>query len=159
MDLLLARPDVDKARVGFVGHDYGGMYGMLMAGADRRARTYVYLAVAPSLVNWAFFARQPASKAEWLRKNAVLELTDSLRRVTNASTFFQFARNDAYVSRADTGVPLAAAGAPKERRLYEADHALAVAQAVSDRDAWLLEELGLGGPGLPPLPSPSPKAP
>jgi len=159
MDLLASRPGVDKARLGFVGHDYGGMYGMLMAGADRRARTYVFVAVAPSLNNWAFFARQPASKADYLRKNAVLELTDSLRRVTNASTLFQFARNDAYIARADTGVPLAAASAPKERRLYDADHSMAVPQAVSDRDAWLLKELGLGGPGLPPLPSPSPKAP
>src|ERR1051325_9651872 len=48
MDLLASRPQVDKARLGFVGHDYGGMYGMLMAGADGRARTYVYVAVAPS---------------------------------------------------------------------------------------------------------------
>jgi dienelactone hydrolase len=159
MDLLAARPDVDKARLGFVGHDYGGMYGMLMAGADRRARTYVYVAVAPSLNNWAFFARQPASKADYLRKNAVLELTDSLRAVTNASTLFQFAKSDAYVARADTGVVTAAAASPKERRLYDADHSMSVPQATADRDAWLLKELGLGGPGLPPLPSPSPKAP
>ena len=159
IDLLASRPQVDKARLGFVGHDYGGMYGMLMAGADGRARTYVYVAVASSLDNWAFFARQPGSKADYLRKNAVLELTDSLRRVTNASTLFQFARSDGYVARADTSVPLAAASAPKERRFYDADHSMAVAPAVSDRDAWLLKELGLGGPGLPPLPSPSPKAP
>ena len=159
MDLLAARPDVDKARLGFVGHDYGGMYGMLMAGADRRARTYVYVAVAPSLNNWAFFARQPASKADYLRKNAVLELTDSLRAVTNASTLFQFAKSDAYVARADTGVVTAAAASPKERRLYDADHSMSVPQARADRDAWLLKELGLGGPGLAPLPSPSPKAP
>ena len=52
----------DKTRLGFVGHDYGGMYGMLTAGLDRRARTYVYVAVAPSLNHWAFFGRQPRSK-------------------------------------------------------------------------------------------------
>lgn len=88
MDLLLSRSDVDKARVGFVGHDYGGMYGMMGAGVDRRARTYVYVAVVPSLNHWAFFARQPASKADYLRKNAVLELTDSAAcwwRVTQCS--------------------------------------------------------------------------
>jgi len=158
MDVLAARPDVDKARLGFVGHDYGGMYGMLTAGADRRARTYVYLAVAPSLENWAFFARQPASKADYLRKNAVLELTDSLHQVKNASTLFQFANADAYVSRADTSVVLAAASEPKQRRFYDADHSMSTPQVAADRDAWLLEELGLGGPGLPP-PSPTPKAP
>ena len=158
MDLLVARPDVDKARVGYVGHDYGGMYGMIANGLDRRARTHVYVAVVPSLSDWAFFSRQPASKVEYLRKNAVLELTDYLRQAKGASTLFQFAKNDVYVSRADSAVLMGAAPDPKERRFYDADHAMAVAPAVSDRDAWLLKDLGLGGPGLPPLPSPSPVA-
>lgn len=141
MDLLASQPSVDKARLGFVGHDYGGMYGMLMAGADRRARTYVYVAVAPSLHDWAFFARQPRSKAEYVRQNAPLELTDSLRQVGNASTLFQFATCDVYVSRAGTAVLLAAAGEPKERRFYEADHSMQTAQIAEDRDAWLVKEL------------------
>lgn len=157
MDLLASRPDVDKARIGYVGHDYGGMYGMMAAGVDRRAHTYVYVAVVPSLSDWAFFARQPVSKAEYLRRNAVLELTDSLRQVKNASTLFQFANADTYVARSDTWVVFGAAAAPKERRFYDADHAIAVPQAAADRDAWLLKELGLGGPGLAPLPSPSPR--
>ncbi|MBP9945531.1 MAG: hypothetical protein KBH14_03975, partial [Vicinamibacteria bacterium] len=54
MDLLLAQPNVDKARVGLVGHDYGGMYSMMMAGVDQRAKAYVYVAVVPSLNDWAF---------------------------------------------------------------------------------------------------------
>jgi hypothetical protein len=157
MDLLLSRPDVDKARVGYVGHDYGGIYGMMANGVDGRARTYVYIAVVPSLNDWAFFARQPVSKAAYLRQNAPLELTDYLRQVKNASTLFQFANKDVYVSRADTQVVMGAAAAPKERRFYDADHGMAVPQAMADRDAWLLKELGLGGPGLPPLPSPSPR--
>ena len=141
MDLLVSQPRVDKARIGYVGHDYGGMYGMMAAGVDGRARTYVYVAVAPSLNHWAFFARQPASKAAYLRQNAVLELTDYLRRVKNASTLFQFANTDAYVARADTQVVLAAAAEPKKRTFYDADHGMAVPQAAADRDAWLLEEL------------------
>jgi dienelactone hydrolase len=141
MDLLSSGPDVDKTRLGFVGHDYGGMYGMLTAGLDRRAKTYVYVAVAPSLNHWAFFGRQPASKADYLRQNAVLELTDYVRQVKNASTLFQFAKNDAYVSRADTAVVLNAAADPKERRFYEADHAMNVGPIAEERDAWLLKEL------------------
>ena len=141
MDLLASQPNVDKARLGFVGHDYGGMYGMMMAGVDRRAKTYVYVAVAPSLSNWAFFARQPRSKADYLRHNATLELTDYLRQVRNASTLFQFANKDAYVSRADTLVVVNAAGDPKERRFYEADHAMNTPQVAEDRDAWLIKEL------------------
>jgi dienelactone hydrolase len=152
MDLLVSRADVDKARIGFVGHDYGGMYGMMAAGVDGRARTYVYVAVAPSLNHWAFFARQPVSKAAYLRQNAVLELTDYLRQVKSASTLFQFANNDAYVGRADTQVLLAAAAQPKTRRFYDADHSMAAPQAAADRDAWLLKELV---PGAAPPPSPA----
>ena len=59
----------------------------------------------------------------------------------DASTLFQFAEADVYVSRADTAVLLAAAGAPKERRFYPGDHAMKVAKAAEDRAAWLLKEL------------------
>jgi len=145
MDLLASQPNVDKARLGFVGHDYGGMYGMLAAGLDPRAKTYVYVAVAPSLNDWAFFARQPRSKAEYLRQNAELELSDYVQRVKNASTLFQFAKNDAYVCRADTLVLMNAAADPKERKFYDADHAMHVAPVAEDRDAWLVKEL-VGSP-------------
>ncbi len=141
LDLLLAHPKVDKARIGFVGHDYGAMYGMIAAGVEPRARTYVFIAPTQSLSDWAFFSNQPVSKADYLRENADLELTDYLGQVRNGSTLFQFANQDAYVSRTDSLVLLAAAQAPKERRFYEADHALAIPKAAEDRAAWLLEKL------------------
>jgi len=141
MDLLASRPGVDAKRLGYVGHDFGGMYGMLAAGVDRRAKTYVFLAVAPSLLEWAFFASQPKSKIDYIRKNAPLELSEFVHRIDNASVLFQFAKNDAYVSRASTGVLLNAAYAPKERKFYEADHAMNKPEIAQDRDAWLLKEL------------------
>jgi pimeloyl-ACP methyl ester carboxylesterase len=153
MDLLTSRPDVDKARVAYVGHDYGGMYGMLAAGLDRRARTYVYVAVASSLSDWAFFARQPKSKTEYLRQNAPLELTDFLRQVKNATTLYQFAANDDYVARADTAVVMGATSDPKERRFYDTDHGMGLPKVAEDRGDWLVKELKLsagGGNGSPP---------
>ncbi len=36
LDLLMAQPDVDKKRVGFVGHDFGAMYGVILITADKR---------------------------------------------------------------------------------------------------------------------------
>jgi cephalosporin-C deacetylase-like acetyl esterase len=141
MDVLQSQSGVDKARLGIVGHDYGGMYAMLMAGADPRAKTYVYVATAPSLSHWAFFANQPKSKVEYLRQNAVLELSDALRQVKGASTLFQFGTRDAYVSRADTAVLMGATQAPKERKLYDSEHDMAAPQIAADRDAWLIKEL------------------
>ena len=141
MDLLAQQPNVDSKRLGYVGHDFGGMYGTLMAGLDRRAKTYVFIAVAPSLLEWAFFASQPKSKTDYIRTNAPLELSDFVHRVDNASMLFQFAKNDAYISRASTGVLFGAANAPKDRKFYDADHAMNKPEIAQDRDAWLLKEL------------------
>jgi dienelactone hydrolase len=150
MDLLAQRPDIDTRRLGYVGHDFGGMYGTLMAGVDRRAKTYVFIAVAPSLLEWAFFAGQPKSKIGYIRENAPLELSDFVHQVDNASTLFQFAKNDAYISRASTGVLFSAANAPKDRKFYDADHAMNKPEIAQDRDTWLLTELVAPPPPAPP---------
>jgi dienelactone hydrolase len=162
MDLLIAQPGVDKARVGVVGHDYGGMYSMLMAGVDQRAKAYVYVAVVPSLNDWAFLGPQPKSKAEYLRQNATLELTDYLRQVKNAATFFQFGTKDIYISRVDTGIIARAAGiAPKDmptaRKFYETDHAMNLPEIAADRAAFLLKELGVTPAAATPAPAPTVK--
>ena len=141
MDLLAQQPNVDGKRLGYVGHDFGGMYGMLMAGVDRRAKTYVFIAVAPSFLEWAFFAPQPKSKIDYIRENAPLELSEFVHRIDNASVLFQFAKNDVYISRASTGVLFNAANAPKDRKFYDADHAMNKPEIARDRDAWLLKEL------------------
>lgn len=142
LDLLAGQPRVDKARIGLVGHDYGAMYGMIASGVDRRPKANVFIAAASSLSDWAFFSRQPASKAAYLCQNAVLELTDYVRRI-EAPILFQFAERDAYVSRSDTAVLMGAAAGRKVRRFYDADHAVAVPKAIEDRLSWLAGELEL----------------
>jgi dienelactone hydrolase len=143
MDLLLAQPNVDPTRVGIVGHDYGGMYSMMMAGVDRRAKACVYVAVVPSLNDWAFLGPQPKSKAEYLRQNALLELTDYLRQNQKAATSLQFGAQDIYVSRVDAAIIANAAGT-KNRKFYETDHAMSLPGIAADREAFLLKELAPG---------------
>ncbi len=145
LDLLAAQPGVDPARIGLVGHDYGAMYAMIAAGVDGRTRANIFIAAASSLSDWAFFDRQPASKASYLRQNAALELTDYVRRI-QSPILFQFGERDAYVSRSDTAVLLGAAVGRKERRFYDADHAVAVPKASADRLSWLSGELQLAVP-------------
>src|SRR4029079_2987337 len=139
-DLLLSQPGIDKTRTAFVGHDFGAMYGILMAGVDRRLKNYVFIAATHSLNDWAFLGPQPKSKAAYLRQNANLELTDSLRQVKDASKFFQFGRADFYVSRADTAIIFAPAGEPKQRKMYDAPHEMDLKEIASDRDEWLIKE-------------------
>lgn len=144
LDLLLSQPNVDKTRIGFVGHDYGAMYGMLMAGVDHRINTFVFIAATQSLNDWAFLGPQPKSKAAYLKQNSNLELTDYLRQVRNASKLFQFGKADSYVSQADAAVLFAAAPEPRERKMYEASHKMESNEIVKDRDEWLVKQLKLG---------------
>ena len=144
VDLLLSQANVDKTRIGFVGHDYGAMYGMLMAGVDQRINTFVFIAATQSLNDWAFLGPQPKSKAAYLKQNSNLELTDYLRQVRNASKLFQFGKGDFYVSQADGAVLFAAAPEPKQRKLYEAGHKMELNEIVRDRDEWLIKQLKLG---------------
>ena len=144
LDLLVSQSNVDKTRIGFVGHDYGAMYGMLMAGVDQRVNTFVFIAATQSLNDWAFLGPQPKSKAAYLKQNADLELTDYLRQVTNASQFFQFGKGDFYVSQADAAILFKAATEPKQRKLYDAPHQMQSTEITKDRDDWLVKQLKLG---------------
>ena len=144
LDLLLSQANIDKARIGFVGHDFGAMYGMLMAGVDQRVNTFVFIAPTQSLNDWAFLGPQPKSKAAYLKQNSVLELTDYLRQIRSASKFFQFGRGDFYVSSADAAVLFSAAPEPKQRKMYEASHKMELKEIVRDRDEWLVKQLKLG---------------
>lgn len=143
LDLLAGEKGVDPARIGVVGHDYGGMYATFLAGFDGRARTYVLAAVTPSLMDWAFFSAQPRSRIDYIKKMAALDLMDALRRATGASFLFQFGKNDDYVSAAGASVYFAAAPGVKERKLYDAGHSLALPAVACDRADWLAQELGL----------------
>jgi dienelactone hydrolase len=144
VDLLLSQSNVDKTRVGFVGHDFGAMYGMIMAGVDQRINTFVFIAATQSLNDWAFLGPQPKSKAAYLKQNSNLELTDYLRQVRNASKFFQFGKSDFYVSPADAAVLFAAATEPKQRKMYDASHKMQSNEIARDRDEWLGNQLKLG---------------
>ena len=143
LDLLLSQSNVEKTRIGFVGHDFGAMYGMLMAGVDQRVNTFVFIAATQSLNDWAFLGPQPKSKSAYLKQNSTLELTDSLRQISNASKFFQFGKSDFYVSQADAAVLFAAATQPKQRKLYEAGHKMEADQIEKDREEWLVKQLKL----------------
>src|SRR5690349_6099838 len=52
MDLLLSQPNVDSKRFAYVGHDFGGMYGVLAGSLDKRPTQYVIMAATPRFSDW-----------------------------------------------------------------------------------------------------------
>lgn len=172
VDVLLARPDVDGARLAYVGRSYGGATGALFAGVERRLKTYV-LASADGGITTRFTGpgapTPPPGQEEraraWL---AAMQPIEGLRFVgrANAPIFFQNGRQDPVVTPERAEALHAAATGQKEVRWYDAAHALNPAAYV-DQLRWLSEKVGTtppgpedeAGPQIPPPPQPQPRQP
>jgi dienelactone hydrolase len=128
--------------LGFVGHDYGAMFGALLV-TDKRPQTYVLMAPDATFSNWflKYFVRG-ASKADLDRAFAPLEPVNNVADAAPASVFFQFANSDRFVPGYVADKLTAAASEPKKAESYDAGHELDDA-ARKDRLAWLRDELGL----------------
>jgi dienelactone hydrolase len=147
LDVLLARPDVDDKRVAYVGHDFGAMYGAVLAGVDPRVNAGLALqAGTTSFADWLLISAKLTGEArrQFIEK---LQPLDPVHYVgtTKAPVLFQFAKEDVYVPKANADAFFAAAAEPKEIRWYDGGHGLSE-QAVRDRQDWLAVRLGLTRP-------------
>ncbi len=145
IDLLLAQPDVDRERLGYVGHDYGAMYGAILAAVDARAKAYVLVAgmgdfAAWSLKYWPHTAADGADAA-YRRAMADVDPINFIGLAAPASLLFQFAKRDIYITEAAAAEFFDQASAPKDVRWYDAEHDLHVEAAASDRNEWLKKQL------------------
>jgi pimeloyl-ACP methyl ester carboxylesterase len=130
--------------IGFVGHDYGAMFGTLLV-LDERPQTYVLMAPDATFSNWflKYFVRS-ASKPEFDAAFAPLDPVNNVGDAAPASVFFQFAESDKYVPGYIAERLYEASSEPKETRSYGGGHELDDA-ARTDRLAWLRKELDLAG--------------
>lgn len=138
VDLLAARPDVDPARIGLVGHDFGAMHGALVAAEDSRIAAVVLIAATPRWGDWFLpFWQIAGDRHDYLGEMAPLDPISRVGAIAPRPVCFQFARNDFFIAGM-TGLEFnGAAGEPKELHAYEADHGMRDPQAVTDRVAFL----------------------
>jgi dienelactone hydrolase len=128
--------------LGFVGHDYGAMFGSALV-ADKRPQAYVLMAPDATFSNWflKYFVRA-ARKAELDAAFAPLDPVNNVGDAAPAPVFFQFAKSDRYVPSYVADKLYEAASDPKQEKAYESGHELDAA-ARADRLDWLRQELGL----------------
>jgi dienelactone hydrolase len=143
LDFLLETPGIDSKRVAYVGHDFGGMFGAMLAGTERRVGFWAIQAATPRWHEWYLLGR----KLEGVeREKIVAEMaaTDPIKMIAAAqgSFLFQFGTTDPYVPKPRAEEFFAAAPATKKILFYEAGHALN-SLSVTDRIAWLIAGLGL----------------
>ena len=147
LDLLLAQPMVDMKRIGYVGHDYGAMYGSITAAFDKRVRAYVLIAGIGTFSDWSLEywlkARGDEFKKSYRQALFPLEPISLIGRAKPAALLFQFANNDKYITKEKANSFAAAASEPKEVRWYDTTHEMNVQAARDDRREWLTEKLKL----------------
>lgn len=146
MDLLLSQQGVDAQSFAYVGHDFGGMYGVLAGSLDRRPTQYVVMASTPRFPDWYLYAPRLEGEAReaFIRQMSEIDPIAHIPHLAPAEVFFQFGANDFHVPKERAEEFFVAAQPPREMKWYEAGHGLNE-DAAQDRKAWLREKLGLRG--------------
>lgn len=155
VDVLLARPDVDSARLGALGISYGGSVGALFAGVEHRLHAYVLgVADAGLLAHFSDPTGAPlgpppgmeaAQWCRWVQALEPLEATRFVGRAAPAHLLFLWGKNDYFVHPYLAEALWRAAPATKEARWYDSGHMLPEASGA-DVQQWLADRIGLVPP-------------
>jgi cephalosporin-C deacetylase-like acetyl esterase len=146
LDVLSSLDEVDATRIAFVGHDFGAMYGALVAAVDKRPKALAFVAGTATFGEWFLLGRKLDAAAQQKVRDelAPLDPVRHLAAVAPAPVLFQFADKDRFVPREAADALVAAAGGPKTAKFYDCGHEMN-RQAAEDRVAWLLQVLGEDG--------------
>jgi predicted esterase len=144
IDLLLSQANIDEKRFALVGHDFGGMYGVLAGSLDQRPSHYVVMAATPRFPDWYLYGPklEGQTREEFIHQFSSLDPIAHVANLSPAPVLFQFGADDPHVPQERAEEFFRAAGPPKEMRWYEAGHGLDEAATV-DRKHWLKEKLAL----------------
>jgi dienelactone hydrolase len=150
VDLLVARPDVDPHRIGFVGHSYGANLGGVLAGVEHRIAAYVFMSgnarLSQDLIG--LFNMAPQEEAQYIQFMAQLDGIHFIGHAAPAALLFQNAQHDALNSEHEALDFHQAASEPKLVKWYDAYHQLNE-EAEQDRAEWLSRQLHLRTGPLP----------
>lgn len=144
LDRLANTRGVDQSRIALVGHDYGAMYGSLLADSDDRISAMVLEAPDALMGNWFaqfWLGLEGQEREDYLALFDGLDPVDHTARL-GSHVLFQWAGEDFFIGQ-DVRDAYAASSPDAQVELYvRSDHELTDAARV-DRLAFLTEELGL----------------
>lgn len=171
-DLLLARGNVDPARLAYVGHSYNASVGGFLSGIDKRFHAFVLMAGGLSDASdlQADEVKQyrlkvgPEKFDAFTTKYSWLDPGKFVSHAAPAEVFLQYAAQERFLTPDRARQYAAIVSEPKRLKIYDAPHALN-AEARRDRVAFLCEQLKLKPPdaklvsGVPDLYQPPEPAP
>lgn len=153
IDLVVSRGDVDSERIAYIGHSLGATIGGVLAGVDKRPKTYILMAGQPVHSRWwqtsghpvARQVRKSVTEAKLDRYVDVMSSVDAIHYIGHAAPatlFFQFAKEDVFISKDEACQYFNAARESKSIEWYNSDHGMNE-QARKDRTEWLKRQLNL----------------
>lgn len=152
-DLLLVRPDVDPARLAYVGHSYDATVGGFLAGVDKRFRAFVLMAggLSDAVDLQSDDVKQYRAKVgpekfdTFTAKYSWLDPGKFVSHAAPATVFLQYAAQEKFLTPDRARQYAAIVTDPKRLKIYDAPHALN-AEARRDRVAFLSDQLTLTEP-------------
>jgi dienelactone hydrolase len=152
-DVLLARGDVDRNRLAYVGHSYNATVGAFVSGIDKRFKAFVLMAgglsdeVDMKTKELQEFRRKVGAERfdAFQAKYAWLDPGKFVSHAAPATVFLQYATKEDFLTVARAKEYAAKVSEPKKFEVYEAPHALNAA-ARRDRVAFLVEQLKVKPP-------------
>ena len=144
LELLAQRPDVDAARLGLVGHDFGGMLAILAAAEETRIKALVVIAATPRWGDWFLpFWRIADDRVDYLRALRPLDPVERIGGVGSAAVLLQFGERDYYIAAMSARELQRAAPDGTDLRFYDTGHDMRLDAIRADRRAFLARHLGL----------------
>ena len=145
MDFLASQPNADLSRFALVGHDFGGMYGVLAGSLDKRPTHYVIMAVTPRFPDWYLYLPklEGAVREAFLSEMSAIDPIAHIPNLLPAPILFQFGDNDPHVPLERADEFFTAAKEPKAKKVYQSGHGLND-ESTKDRRVWLKDKLRLG---------------
>jgi dienelactone hydrolase len=141
---LIKHRYIDQSRVAVVGHDYGAMYGALLAQTDKHVHVAVLATPDATWGHWFVKYWLGFTGAHATRYDALFTKLQPVRHVSRLGSheLFQWAGQDIYIN-ADVRSRFAQHAPEAKVDLYPtSDHQL-TDQAQADRDAFLAHQLSL----------------
>ena len=140
VDVLRARPEVDPARLGFLGFSAGARSGAILSGVEPRIGSFVLISGGADPVSAYVRGAGPALREQII---PLLREVDPLRWIRKArpnTIFFQDGTRDEIVPRKSLVALIRAAPKPQRVRWYDTGHS-PNGREQSDAVAWLAERL------------------
>jgi cephalosporin-C deacetylase-like acetyl esterase len=153
LDIVLARPDADSARVAYVGHSFNAGTGAKLAGIEKRIGSFVLMANQYSLREYLYDEENASMVAQrkkegdtaveaYLQKSPWHDSRPFAERSAPAAVFLQYGRNDKPLPMSAARLSFARFAEPKRMEFYDAGHELNAAARL-DRALWLQKRLKL----------------